>query len=457
MGTHQKNFGAGKPGAKVGIGIVFLTIFIDLVGFSIIFPLFPDMLDYYLRLEQESGNKGGLSQLIQILPEKTQHGLNLQTVLFGGILGSLYSLLQFVFSPIWGGLSDKLGRRRVLIYTVSATAIGYFVWIFSGNIWLLLLSRAIAGIASGNITVATAAVADLTSRENRAKGMALVGVAFGLGFTIGPAIGGISSTWSSGWESFGLNPFSFPAILSCMMAIINLILIHKFFKETLPETTNSPPPEKKRKLGRYPIFSIFRIEKNQILFLCLLYLIFFIAFSGMEFTLTFLAKERLKFGATFNGYMFIVIGVTMIIVQGGLVRKLAKPIGEKNLTFLGMICGIMAFLLLAYSPEIEIQEFVSGKFFTSRFFLGIICMSCAIGLISPCITSLVSLHSPVAQQGRNLGLLRSAGSLARVVGPILASSLYFLHSATPTYVAGAIVLIIPLLLTLLLKLPSQKN
>ena len=167
--------------------------------------------------------------------------------------------------------------------------------------------------------------------------------------------------------------------------------------------------------------------------MCLLHLIFFTVFSGMEFTLTFLAKERLGFDAKFNGYMFIVIGVTMIIVQGAVVRRLAKPVGEKKLTAAGILFAMAAFWLLATSTFSRCEGIFSSAFFNSQFMWGLVCMSCAIGLVSPCISALVSLHSSPQQQGRNLGLLRSAGALARVIGPIMAAILLYLQSAGLAY------------------------
>ena len=446
--------------AKKGLSIVFLTIFIDLVGFSIIFPLFPEMLDYYLAQEVAKGTPGILAQLIEKIPNRTEHGLDLRTVLFGGLLGSLYSLLQFIFSPIWGARSDRKGRKHILKQTVFATAIGYFIWIFAGNLWLLFLSRIIAGIASGNLAVATAAVADITSRENRSKGMALVGIAFGLGFIIGPAIGGLSATISKDWTSFGLNPFSFPAIISCGLALLNLWQIHNRFQETLPKASikdDKPSDPANTQRSRYPIFNLLHIKDPAILQLCILHLVFFITFSGMEFTLTFLAKERLSFGAEQNGLMFIVIGVTMIFVQGIFVRRLSKPVGEKNLVIAGIISGTLAFWLLSNAPTTVVNQFWSGTFFGSQFLLGLLFMSCAIGLFNPCITTLVSLYAPTEHQGRDLGLLRSAGALARVLGPIMASILYFLYSSGTAYRLGAIILMIPLVLALMLKNPPKED
>jgi MFS family permease len=441
---------------KQGLGIVFLTIFIDLVGFSIIFPLFPEMLEFYLGQEAAKATPGLLTQLVGMIPDRAAPGLglDLRTVLFGGLLGSLYSLLQFVFSPVWGAHSDRVGRRPVLLKTVAATAIGYALWIFAGNLWLLFLSRIIAGVASGNISVATAAVADITTKENRSKGMAIIGIAFGLGFIIGPAIGGLTASVSKNWQSYGLNPFSFPALLSCGLALLNLLQINLRFKETLPNTKR----DKEEKKEKYPIFHLFRIHNPAILQLCLLHLVFYITFSGMEFTLTFLAKERMGFGARQNGSMFILIGLTMVFVQGLFVRRLAKPVGEKNLVIAGILSAIAAFWLLAVAPSSAspIDNIWSAEFLRGHFLLGLLFMSMAIGLINPCITALVSIHACAENQGRDLGLLRSAGSLARVLGPIFASTTYFAATSGTAYKLGAFVLAIPLAIALLLKAPEKE-
>jgi len=195
--------------------VVFLTIFLDMVGFSVLFPLFPSMLDHYLS--REAGMGGGIvTDFVIYLKSFSFEGFDssssfrFETVIFGGALGSLYAVLQFFFAPIWGRWSDRIGRRPVLIYTLGGTALGYALWIFAGDFWVLVLSRVLGGIAGGNLSVATAAIADVTSRESRSKGMALVGIAFGLGFILGPALGGYASTWvlaESSKGRFSLNPF----------------------------------------------------------------------------------------------------------------------------------------------------------------------------------------------------------------------------------------------------------
>ena len=158
---------------KSPIGVLFLTVFVDLVGFSIIFPLFPDMLEYYG--EKDNFFAGLIAQLAELSGEQGEKRELYTRVLFGGILGSLYSLLQFLFAPMWGRLSDRVGRRPVLMWTIGGLCVSYLVWIFSGSFLLLIISRVLGGVMGGNISVATAAMADSTDEKNRAKGMGMSG------------------------------------------------------------------------------------------------------------------------------------------------------------------------------------------------------------------------------------------------------------------------------------------
>ncbi|MBT3570665.1 MAG: MFS transporter, partial [Opitutae bacterium] len=208
--------------------MVFLTIFLDMVGFSVIFPLFPEMLDHYLEKDGDGGLLTLFVSSIQHLGFSSENaGFRIETVIFGGVLGSLFAILQFLFAPIWGRWSDRIGRRPIMLMSVGGTCLGYLIWTFAGSFWALLLSRVVGGMASGNLSVATAAIADVTPRETRAKGMALVGIAFGLGFIFGPAIGGLA--WAYGGDFaehqslgfFGLNPFSAAGLGSFLLALLN--------------------------------------------------------------------------------------------------------------------------------------------------------------------------------------------------------------------------------------------
>lgn len=430
------------------LGIVFLTLFLDLVGFSIIFPLFPAMLDYYLP---EGGGDGSLlGQLVGHLAgwaeaSGADNPRFMTAVLFGGVLGSLYSILQFLCAPLWGAWSDRVGRRKVLLITIGGLALGYLLWFFAASFWILILSRVVTGAMGGNLSVATAAVADTTTREKRSSGLALIGIAFGLGFIVGPAIGGLASMidLTERWPAlaqWGVNPFSMPALISFLLALVNLAWVARRFEETLPEAKRVVPAKR----GFY-VFQIFTAGGPNIRRTNLLYLIFMLAFSGMEFTLTFLAVERFAFSPAQNGGMFVFIGFILILVQGGLVRRLASPVGEKRLAVTGLFFGIAAFLLLAIALQL-------GLFFVALAFLAL-----SIGLASPTLSALVSLYSGESDQGTALGVFRSAGSLARAIGPLVAAFVYFAYGSKSAYLFGAVVVIIPLIMALKLPQPEKAD
>ena len=415
---------------KKNLGAILLTLFLDLVGFSIIFPLFPGMLEFYF---DANGSSGILGWAIPFLDGVTGGG-HYTAVLFGGILGSLYSIMQFVFSPIWGRRSDRMGRKSVLKITILGTALSYLVWFFSGSFELLILGRLLGGIMAGNISVATAAVADMTTRENRSKGMALVGVTFGLGFIIGPAIGALLSLvnildFAPALESLGINPFSVPALVALILTLVNCVWLSARFDESLDEDKRDKSEAKGSFAGVIDLLSVKHPGIRQVNWL---YLIFITAFSGMEFTLTFLAAERFLYSPAQNGYIFLYVGFILILVQGGIVRRMTPKIGEKKTAIAGLIFGVVAFILLSRSDT----QFL--------FYLSLTLMAFAGGFVNPSLTSLVSLYSNEDKQGANLGLFRSAGSLARAIGPILAAGVYWYFGSDIAYLFAGLVILIPL-------------
>ena len=430
------------------LGIIFLTLFLDLVGFSIIFPLFPAMLDYYLP--RGDGSSTLLGQLIAPLAAwaESSGATNprfMTAVLFGGIIGSLYSILQFICAPLWGAYSDRVGRRKVLLITISGLALSYIAWFFAASFWILVLARVLGGVMGGNLSVATAAVADSTTREKRSSGLAIIGIAFGLGFIVGPAIGGLLAkidltVIAPSMSSFGVNPFSMPALVSLILATINLIWVYQRFEETLP-------PEKRGKMNPdykgLAVFSPFRCLEPATRRTNIVYLVYMIAFTGMEFTLTFLASERFDFTPAQNGGMFVFIGLILVLVQGSIVRRLASPIGEKRLAIAGIAFGVAAFLALAVAMQLGL------------FFGALALMALSIGLVSPTLSALVSLYSSESDQGANLGIFRSAGSLARAIGPLTAAFVYYIYGSKSAYLFGALVVIIPLVMALKLPKPVK--
>ena len=429
------------------LGVVFLTVFLDIVGFSVLFPLFPALLDHYLAVE---GTASGLGQLTAWLREMAAGDSMAVHALFGGILGSLYGILQFVFSTLWGGMSDRIGRRPVLLTTLAGTVLSYVLWVFAGSFSILIAARILGGAMAGNISTASAAVADTTTPQDRAKGMGMVGMAIGLGFILGPAIGGLSSFFLlPGIESgvapnsvFALNPFSIPAIASLGLGILNIIWVALKFPETLP-------PEK-RGLGANqrslnPFARLRTLDAPGILATNLLYLTFLTAFAAAEFSLTFLAAERLDYTPRELTGIFVFVGLIIAIVQGGFVRRLAPKYGERKIATIGLATIVPGLAVIASAQT-------SGALYAGLAFLAV-----GSALAMPCLSALVSRYAPVENQGLAMGTFRSMGSLARAFGPLLGAVLYWQLGSQAPYYASAAILLIPIWVTMRLPAPLDSN
>lgn len=432
--------------AKSSIKVVFLTIFLDLIGFSIIFPLFPSLAKHYLTVDADNVFLKAIFGSIATIGQYTDGtGVFSGVVLFGGILGALYSLLQFIGAPIWGSISDKIGRKPVLLISLTGLAISYLLWFFSGSFTLLIISRIIGGLMGGNISTATAVVADVTTKENRSKGMAFVGIAFALGFVVGPAIGGILSLFDltkiqPDLVNIGVNPFSVPALFAFGLTVINILMVIRNFKESLPVEKRGKG-NVERSANPFLIFKPLPFKGvNLVNFGNFL---FISAFSGMEFTLTFLAFERLGYTSMQNAYLFIFIGFILAMVQGGYVRRKAHQIGEKKMAIQGLVSLIPGLILIALAYN-------SAMLYGGLFFLSI-----GSAMIVPCLTSLVTMYTPETHQGRSVGIFRSLGALGRVVGPITASIIYYRFGSAAPYYIGSVFLLIPIFM--ISKLPSAKN
>lgn len=434
-----------SPHAKSTLKIVFLTLFLDLVGFSIIFPLFPSLAKHYLEVDNQNYFLNLIFNSITGLSGATGGELNhTSIVLFGGALGALYSFLQFLAAPLWGGISDRIGRKPVLMISVFFLAISYLLWFFSGSFTLLIFARFLGGIMGGNISTATAVVADVTEKNTRSKGMAFIGIAFALGFILGPAIGGISTLFDltksyPALTEYGVNPFSMAAAVAFVLSAVNLFFIAKNFKETLP-------PEKRgdrsseRTINPIKMFKPLPYEGINLTNFG--HFLFLAAFSGMEFTLTFVAFERLSYTSMDNAYMFIFIGLIIALVQGGVVRRKASEVGEKKMAVMGMIFSLPGLLAIGYTQS-------SWLLYVGLFFLAV-----GSAMAIPCLTSLVSMYTPAEEQGRSIGIFRSLGAMARVIGPIAASIVYWNYGSAFPYVLGAAFLIIPIILISRLPKPS---
>jgi len=356
--------------------VIFITVFIDLVGFGIVIPVLP----YYA--------------------EGTSFGATPSQV---GLLFASYSVMQLVFAPVLGRLSDKHGRRPVLLVSLLGTALGFLILGFANTLWMLFAGRILDGISGGNISTAQAYIADVTTKENRAKGMGLIGAAFGLGFVFGPAIGGILSRW-------GINvPFLFAGGL----ALANAVLLYFALPETV---TPDHPARVSAASGRswQQLFAAFR--SPALASVLTIYFLGIVAFSMMTASFSLFMMFRLGYDAFHNGWIFAFVGVISATIQGGLIGRLVKTFGEPRLVITGAIL---------FTISLVIVPFVKPS--TGLLTILLVGLTTSIGqaLSAPTLSSLASKSASAAEQGSVLGVMQSVASLARAVGPSLAAILIY--------------------------------
>lgn len=437
---------AARPSNRSTLGLVFLTAFLDMAGFSILFPLFPQLLGHYLALEGEQSLLGrGVAALSRWAGEGADADF-LVVALFGGVLGALYSTLQFLFAPVWGAVSDRFGRRPTLLFTLAGTCLAYVLWFFAGSFAFLIASRLFAGLMAGNIATASAVVADVTLAQERSKGMGLLGAGIGLGFIFGPVLGGLtahldlSQTWP-GAAAWGVNPFSAAALTALVLSLVNLLWASARLPETLPRERRGTPGHV-RSVDPRVLFGSAAAGRG-VARVNLIYFLAFTAFGAAEFTLVFLAVERFGYTPRDNAWMFVFVGLTIALVQGGAIRRLAPRHGDRRLALAGLVTILPSFVLiaLAQSPAV--------------LYPGLFLMAVGSALIVPSLSALASRHAPPERQGLALGTFRSVGSLARALGPLAGGLLYWrLGSASP-YLAAAVLVLLPTWLAVGLSEPPS--
>jgi len=343
--------------------VLFLTVFIDLIGFGIVIPILPLYAEHF----------------------------HASPVAIGWLTG-IYSGMQIIFTPILGKLSDRFGRRPVLFVSIVGTAIGFALMGLAHSMTLLFAGRIIAGITGGNIAIPQAYIADVTTPEKRSRAMGMIGAAFGLGFTFGPLIGGVMSRISYG------APFFFSAGL----AAINAALIYLLLPESLSREQRAKPREKAS------IAEVFRHQRGAMFGIVLAtYFFLVVGFSIMTTLFALFTEKRFGYDAQANGYMFGFVGVVSVVVQGGLIGRLIKIFGEVTLARTGMILTTISLALLPFCNGLAFLLLVSAG------------LSAGTGFASPPLSGLASQMVENNWQGRALGLLQSGGSVARLLGPLL--------------------------------------
>ncbi|MCX6173867.1 MAG: MFS transporter [Ignavibacteriales bacterium] len=369
---------------KATLGIIFLTIFIDLMGFGILIPILPTFASKEL----------GISN-------------------FGiGSVVAAYSLMQFIFNPIMGKLSDKIGRRPVILVTQLMTAISYLIFAFSNSFLLLFFSRMLAGLGGSNIGVAQAYIADITTKEERAKGMGIIGAAFGLGFVFGPVIGAYLAKYGYhvaglGSAFFTLSAFSFA-----------------FFR--LPESLKEKKNDEKIKIKIFDFTFAKQVLTNpSISFLIILLFLIIFSIANVFGTFAILGYKFYHFTDQQNGMLFGIVGLVGAIVQAGLIRLISQKLKDKTIVLIGIFFMIIGLGFLPYG----------GNFSGVAIVISI--MAVGTGILQPIIPSMISKYSPEIQQGAVLGFSQSISALARVLGPLWGGFSYDVLGYQFPFITGA--------------------
>jgi MFS transporter, DHA1 family, tetracycline resistance protein len=369
--------------------IIFLTVFIDLLGFGIIIPLLPFYAESF--------------------------GASAFTI---GLLGTVFSLMQFLVAPFAGRWSDRIGRRPIIIAGLLASAVAYVALALADSLALIFAARIVGGIAGGNIPTAQAYIADITTAENRAKGMGLIGAAFGLGFIVGPAFGGLLTRFGE----------ATPMWCAAALCFGNFLAACLF----LPESRRGDPD--RVSLSRVDLLRRARHHGGLLPLLAVFFLVS-AAFSGFEATFALFTERRFGFDAERIGYVFAFIGVVLAIVNGVLVGRLVPVLGERRLIPLAI--GLIGAGLFALPGAHSLPMLLA------------VCGTLAVGMgfNNPSLTSAVSRLSDPAEQGGMLGLAQSLAALGRIVGPAFGGYLFDRVGPTTPYMSAGAIMVIALSLS----------
>jgi multidrug resistance protein len=361
------------------LAVLFLTVFLDLLGFGMIIPI----LQLY---------------------GKSFHATDVQT----GFLLSIYSIMQLIFSPVWGRLSDRAGRRPVLLLSIAGSCGSQLGFAFAPTYWWLVIARGFAGVCGANVTAAQAYVADVTDAKSRAAGMGLLGAAFGLGFVFGPAIGSLLAHKSP----------QLPFLVAGCMAGANFLLAFVILKE--------PRPREQRAQARTLTWAglIRTVSTPRLATLMVLFFVVTFGFANLEGTFPLYLDRMFHYDTRRIGLLFAYIGVIMIVVQGGLVRRLVPRFGEKRLVIAGtLLMGLGFYLQYTASTQTVLL-------------IAIAIVAVGNGLNTPSLSSLISRSASGDDQGGVLGVSQAAGALARIAGPLFGTWTMAFGTTMP-YLTGA--------------------
>jgi predicted MFS family arabinose efflux permease len=360
------------------LATIFAIVFIDLLGFGIVIPLLPLYADKF----------------------------HPSPLAFGLLLAS-YSAMQFLFAPVLGRLSDRFGRKPVLLISLAGSVVGYLIFAFAGSLAALFAARIIDGISGGNISTAQAYVADVTTAGDRAKGMGVVGAAFGLGFIFGPAIAGITVLWSP----------AAPGLTAAAMSACALLATAFFLHEPV-RTANSPDHRR----GVLPA-----LRNPRVLAVLAVFFLLTFAFSNFEATFSQFLHDRMHVTSAGVAFFFVYIGILISIVQGLAIRPLSKRFGEPFLAAAGIALVALGLFLMPSSSTLGVLRGV------------LVPLTFGIGAANPSLSSLVSKLAGRAERGAVLGAYQSMSSLGRILGPLWGEFAYFRFGPAGPQWTGAFV------------------
>lgn len=362
---------------KKALPVLFAVMFFVMVGFGIIIPVLP----FYA--EQLGASPFQL-----------------------GLLMAVYSIMQFIFAPMWGRVSDRVGRKPLMLLGILGLSFSFFLMALAHQLWVLFVARILGGfLSSANMPTVQAYVADITSEEDRGKGMGVVGAAVGLGFVFGPAIGGIFSQMS----------LAMPFYVAGISSLITFFLVLFIVKETLPKEARGQAVLAKKT-------SFFQFFKGATSILCFLQLFVSVSLAGLEATFAYFAAERAGLGAVELGYIFMIMGLAGAFVQGGLVGRMTKKFGEGVVIQVGIVTSAIGFGLILF-----VDSFLTAAIFLSIFGIGN-------GVIRPSVSALIT-KTATSGYGRATGMLSSFDSLGRIIGPPLGGWLFSIAIGLP-YITG---------------------
>ncbi|KAK5050064.1 hypothetical protein LTR84_004184 [Exophiala bonariae] len=416
--------------------VLFISLLLDLISFTFILPLFPSLLTFYRSLETHPSS--ALNRILHYLNAYKQAfavpiNAKYDIVLLGGALGSLFSLLQAIASPVIGRASDKYGRRTALLWSMCGNIASVALWTIAVDFRTFLLSRVVGGLSEGNVQLATAIATDVSTEEQRGSTMALVGACFSIAFTFGPALGAALSNITT----FAANPFATAAGFSLLLIVVETVYLYA----RLPETR--PRESKKIEVKNGQTGHVSFKHTNRPWVLNAIHFLFLLPFSGMEFSLPFLITSILfpdhPSPSKLNGRLLGFVGLVASILQGSIVRRLPPAI----VVNIGVVSCTVAFFLLA-----QVQS--NAGLYGAGALLAVTSATVVTGL-----NSLGSFEAKAGNRGEVLGALRSWGQLGRALGPIIFCTLFWWAGREKAYmIGGTTMLVVTAIVLTNLKSPA---